>query len=143
VLVGQQEPVARRVVEELLPVEGAPRRARDIVTDACVRWSLADLVPSAAVVISELVSNVVDHAHTIMTIEAAVHDSCLYLAVHDGGSAPPAPRRQDATLARRGRGLHLVEAFSSEWGYVADEHGKTVWATVAMNIPGTDHVIRQ
>ncbi len=42
----------------------------------------------AALIISELVSNVVDHAHTMMTIQVAVGDSCLYLAAHDGGSAP-------------------------------------------------------
>ncbi len=128
-----QSPAARLMVEELLPVAGSSRRARDVVTDVCLRWDFAHLVAPATLIISELVSNAADHAHTLMTIEAAVQGSCLYLAVHDGSSAPPVLRAgNDEAKDARGHGLQLVAAFSSAWGYVADTDGKTVWATLAL-----------
>jgi hypothetical protein len=126
------DPTPRAVVEQLLPVSGAPRHARTVVTDACLRWDLPDLVGPAALIISELVSNVVDHAHTMMTIEVAHRDSHLYLAVHDGAGAPAVLRELAGDLALRGRGLMLVAAAATTWGYDHREDGKTVWATVAL-----------
>jgi two-component sensor histidine kinase len=127
------EPVSPLVVEDLLPVAGSPRHARDLVTEACVRSNLTRLIPAATVIISELVSNVIDHAHTIMTVEVALRPSQLYLAVHDGSSAPPVLRRSDDVPSRAGRGLRLVAAFSTAWGHLAEGNGKAVWATVAMD----------
>ncbi len=124
-LVIHRKPLSRAVDEDLLPAQGAPRHARDVVTDACVSWNLAHLIPPATLVISEFVSNVVDHAHTMMTIQVAVRDCCLYLAVHDGGSLPPTPRQQHENSSAGGRGLQLVAAVSTQWGYVANKHGKT------------------
>ena len=132
------EPVSPLVVEALLPVAGAPRRARDLVTEACVRSNLARLIPAATVIISELVSNVIDHAHTMMTVEVALRPSQLYLAVHDGSSAPPVLRRADDVQSHDGRGLHLVAAFSTAWGHTAEGSGKTVWATVAVDAAARD-----
>ncbi len=116
----QQFLAARRVAEDLLLVAGAARHARNVVTDACIRWNLTALAP-AALIISELVGNVVDHAHTIMTVEISLQPSCLYLAVRDGGGASPALRHIDGASDARGRGLQPVAAFSSDWGYIADE----------------------
>ena len=132
------DPTPRAVFEELLPVSHAARHARNLVTDACLRWDLPDLVGPAALIISELVTNVVDHAHTLMTIEVAHRDSHLYLAVHDGASAPPVPRKLAGNAqALRGRGLMLVAAAATTWGYDQNEDGKTVWATVALPRDGT------
>lgn len=125
------DPTPRAVSEELPPASNAARYARKLVTDACLRWNLPDLIHPATLIISELVSNVVDHAHTVMTIEVAHRDSQLYLAVHDGASAPPELRQLDSALPLRGRGLMLVAAAATTWGYDHREDGKTVWATVA------------
>jgi hypothetical protein len=132
--VNHQVPTARRVTQDLLPVAGAAQHARNVVTNACIRWNLADLVPSATLIISELVSNAVDHAHTIISVEVCVQDSYLYLGVRDGGGARPAVRHTD-DADTRGRGLRLVAAFSSDWGYITDAYGKTVWATLALPHP--------
>jgi anti-sigma regulatory factor (Ser/Thr protein kinase) len=127
------DPTSRDVFHELLPVSGAPRYARDVVTEACLRWDLPELVGSAALIISELVSNAVDHAHTTMTVEVSHRGSDLYLAVHDGSGAPPVPRASDGKdLASRGRGLMLVAATATAWGYRTEDGGKTVWATLAL-----------
>jgi anti-sigma regulatory factor (Ser/Thr protein kinase) len=127
------DPTPRAVSEELLPVSGAPRYARNVVTDACLRWDLPHVVGTAALIITELVSNVVDHAHTVMTIEVAHRDSHLYLAVDDGASTPPVPNdlAGDARVLR-GRGLMVVAAVATKWGYEQNDNGKTVWATVAL-----------
>jgi anti-sigma regulatory factor (Ser/Thr protein kinase) len=132
------DPTPRAVLEELLPVPGASRRARTVVTDACLRWDLPHVVGAAALIISELVSNVVDHAHTAMTIEVTRRDSHLYLAVHDGASTPPVLNdlAGDARVLR-GRGLMVVAAVATTWGYEQNDEGKTVWATVALPPGGT------
>jgi two-component sensor histidine kinase len=123
----------RAVSEELPPASGAPRHARNVVTDACLRWDLPDAVGTAALIITELVSNVVDHAHTVMTIEVAHRDSHLYLAVHDGASTPPVPNDLAGDAgALRGRGLMVVAAVATTWGYHQNNDGKTVWATVTL-----------
>jgi anti-sigma regulatory factor (Ser/Thr protein kinase) len=109
-----------------------------VVTDACLGWNLPNVVGAAAIIISELVSNVVDHAHTPMTIEVAHRDSHLYLAVHDGASTPPVAKDVTGdTRALRGRGLMLIAAVATTWGYDPNNDGKTVWATVALPPDGT------
>jgi hypothetical protein len=46
------------VVHELiLPVPGAARRARDIVTEACARWDFPRLTAHAALIVTELVTS--------------------------------------------------------------------------------------
>ena len=126
------------VVEDLLPVREAARSARNIITDACVRWDLPHLVGPASLIVSELASNVVDHAHTIMTLRASVRRSSLYLAMYDGSDAVPILRTVTGPM-ERGRGLHLVDALSTAWGYRLEHGGKTVWATVAMTTPDPWH----
>ena len=133
-IIGTRESAPSPIFEELLPVSQAPRHARNIVTEACLRWGLPHLLGPAALVISELVSNVVDHAHTLMTVEVVRRESDLYLAVHDGASAPPIVSEvADRTLPLRGRGLMLVAATATTWGCDHRNGGKTVWATIALS----------
>lgn len=138
---------AQSVVEDLLPVAFASRQARDVVTDACARWDLAHLLGPATLIVSELVSNAADHAHTMMTLTAAQRGAGLYLAVYDGSTAPPALNPDTSAAAIGGRGLQLVAAASTAWGYVAEDDGKTVWATVACpevpGKPGQHHRVRR
>jgi anti-sigma regulatory factor (Ser/Thr protein kinase) len=127
--VNRDEPV----VEDLLPIAHTPRHARNIVTEACLRWDLAHLITPATLIVSELVSNVVVHARTMMTLTVALRSAHLYLAVQDGSSTPPVLNGDTRYSTPGGRGLLLVAAASAAWGYVADEGGKTVWATLAVN----------
>jgi anti-sigma regulatory factor (Ser/Thr protein kinase) len=123
-------PGVRQVTEDLLPVVHAARHARNVVTDACLRWHLDHLVGPAALIVSELVSNVVEHAHTIMTLRVSVCGSCLRLAVHDGNTLPPVLRLGDAARSG-GLGLRLVASTGTQWGYTRQDDGKEVWATLA------------
>ena len=124
------------VSELILPVRGAARRARDIVTEACLRWDLPHLVASATLVASELVSNAVAHARTVMTLQVRLRPRHLYLAVFDGADAEPVPRRAEDPEMPGGRGLQLVERVSARWGYLRRTDGKVVWASFATSSDG-------
>lgn len=93
----------------------------------------ADTCDSAALVISELVTNAIVHtASSRVVCELHDHDDTVRIAVHDQGCAPgeprPSPQRPDE---EHGRGLLLVDALCRAWG--AHEHGPglLVWAELA------------
>jgi hypothetical protein len=113
------------IIDDLLPVSGAARRARDVVTDACLRWNLPDLTGPACIVVSELVNNAVEHAATMLSLRLSLRQRHLCLAVHDGSVAPPQLRRPHL----RGHGLNLVDAVAGSWGHLQTTDGKVVWAT--------------
>lgn len=125
------------LIQPLLPVAGAARSARDTATDACARWDLPWLIGPASLIAGELVSNGVEHAATLLTVRLSLSLSArhLHVAVRDG--SPAAPRLSDGPWdAPRGRGLRLVDAVSSSWGYLPTDGGKVVWAVLSTTDPG-------
>jgi anti-sigma regulatory factor (Ser/Thr protein kinase)/anti-anti-sigma regulatory factor len=121
------------ISDELLPVSGAARQARNVTTDACLRWDLPDQLPSATLIASELVSNVVDHAHTMMTLRLVLRPRYLHIAVRDGAAEGPPPQTSTGgATAVRGRGLMLVTATADSWGWLPTENGKVVWASLRL-----------
>jgi anti-anti-sigma factor len=121
---------APSVTDELLPIVGAGRRARELVGDACVRWGIPEQAGPASTVVTELVNNVVVHAHTMMTLRAAWRGELLHLAVRDGSPEPPVLHRNVPLTADTGRGLALVAALSRRWGSLPTDGGKVVWAVL-------------
>jgi anti-anti-sigma regulatory factor len=120
------------IVEDLLPVSGAARQSRNLATDACLRWELPDLVAPASLICSELVSNAVDHAATMMTLRLSVGNGYLSIAVRDGSAAEPVLTARSPTAAR-GRGLRLVLAVAHRWGFLPARDGKVVWASLLIS----------
>jgi len=128
------------LTDELLPLAGAPRHARNVATDACLRWDLPDLVGPASLIVSELVSNVIDHANTMATLRLSLRRRYLTIAVRDGSPVEPVwPGTQpdadawpgaDARPGFRGRGLLLVESIAHSCGCLPTEGGKVVWASL-------------
>ncbi|WP_307248817.1 ATP-binding protein [Catenuloplanes indicus] len=118
------------VAQDLFPLPGASLVAREVVTEACMRWGLPDAVAPASLIVSELVANVVDHAHTSMTLEIALRPGRLLISMRDGSRVPPMLRRDTTAPSARGRGLLLIEAVSADWGYRLDAAGKTVWTAL-------------
>jgi anti-anti-sigma regulatory factor len=116
--------------DELLPISGAARQARNVATDACVRWDLPELLAPASLVASEFVSNVVDHAHTMMNLRLTLRPRYLHIAVRDGAAEEPVLRTTQGNSAMRGRGLLLVEATAHSWGWLPTDNGKVVWASL-------------
>jgi histidine kinase-like protein len=131
------------LADELLPGTGAARHARDLATDACLRWDLPDLVPPASLIAGELVSNVVDHAHTMMTLRLVLRPRYLQIAVRDGSSDPPVSSRDLPPGAGHGRGLLLVESLAHSWGSLPSTDGKVVWASLRRPLLGARQQLGQ
>ncbi|GAC1379883.1 MAG: hypothetical protein NVSMB48_04660 [Marmoricola sp.] len=94
-----------------------------------------DLDPEARIalelIVSELVTNAVQHGDGDITMSLAPTDEGIRVAVHDYGDGRPEPRATDAR-STRGRGLQLVQSLASVWGVSSTgDSGKTVWAQVA------------
>jgi len=107
-------------------------RARHALLDALEAWELGGLGDSAALVLSELMTNAVRHGRVPgrgIGTRFVRQGSCLRIEVHDSGDAKP-ELQSPADDSEHGRGLALVDAITgSRWGVVARPGpGKVVWA---------------
>lgn len=112
----------------------APRRARALLRTVTQAWDIDDdLYQDAAIVVTELVANAVDHAGTPSTLSVELDHRGLCVAVRDGcAERAPRPRPVDPT-APRGRGLQMIEALTADWGVTVHAEGKTVWAVLGLS----------
>nr|WP_303709932.1 ATP-binding protein [Kutzneria buriramensis]WKX08239.1 ATP-binding protein [Kutzneria buriramensis] len=121
----------RRFRFELAAHPGSPAQARRLTRARLTGWSVCeDTCDTAALVVSELVTNAIVHtASSRVVCELHDGDDLVRIAVRDEGCAPgephPSPQRPEE---EHGRGLLLVEALCHSWG--AHEHGPglLVWA---------------
>ncbi|MGW1271387.1 ATP-binding protein, partial [Streptomyces sp. NPDC002491] len=126
-----QAAAERRFRFELAAHPGSPAQARRLTRARLTGWSVCeDTCDTAALVVSELVTNAIVHtASDIVVCELHDGDDLVRIAVRDQGCAPgephPSPQRPEE---EHGRGLILVEALCHSWG--AQEHGPglLVWA---------------
>ena len=119
----------RMVRNHELPYDpSAPALARTYVTLAGADWGLPDeLHDVAQTVVTELVTNAVEHARTGCVLHLALDDSRLHVSVHDHRpDAHGLPRFGDRDGA--GYGLLIVEGLSRRWGMTPHDGGKSVWA---------------
>jgi anti-sigma regulatory factor (Ser/Thr protein kinase) len=114
------------VARVLLPATPiAARRARQVVAEQCVSWD-TDLVDTALLLTSELVTNAVIHGHSDVQLQVCTDGGLLRVDVGDDNSRLPAPRSADDD-ALDGRGLQIVKLLASRWGVDKEPLGKTVW----------------
>ncbi|MEV0607340.1 ATP-binding protein [Polymorphospora rubra] len=130
-------PGVRRAHARLAPVPQAPGRARELVDGACRTWDLEHVVEDAKLIVSELVSNAVEHAGTDIDVTVRCHRGLLRLGVADRSVTTPVPATRDeggraggGPVALRGRGLPMVASQSREWGVIPGPSGKIVWAAL-------------
>jgi anti-anti-sigma factor len=128
-------PVSHRQADgRYAPTVAAPAAARDLVERACKSWEIEHLIEPATMIMSEFVSNAVQHAGTPIDVTLVLRGSYLHLRVNDSDPRPPTPRELDmyapGPLTERGRGLYLVDIYASAWGSSPTPTGKTVWATL-------------
>ena len=133
-------PGAEQVSVTLAPDPDAPSVARNLIGDACLQWGLAPLLHPSRLVMSELVTNAVEHAGTEIRVVVTRRGAGLHLAVGDGDPRPPrmirlTRPRPDLPLDERGRGLRTVHGTAALWGSVPTEGGKVVWATIRVTEP--------
>jgi anti-sigma regulatory factor (Ser/Thr protein kinase) len=119
----------------LKPVPQAPRLARETITTALEFWgSDEQRVDAGKIVATELVSNAVEHSaeEQEITLRTFLGDDGLpVVEVWDDVDAEPV-FRQPGEDEESGRGLLLVDAFSTRWGTnPVVGGGKVVWAVLA------------
>lgn len=112
------------------PVDArAPGVARGHVRRVCGRWAVDDDVREAAeIVVTELVTNAVEHAASTSVVEAERRTDTFLLRVRDFDLAPLPEAHLPDPRSPRGRGLAMVAAVASTWGVESHSDGKTVWA---------------
>jgi anti-sigma regulatory factor (Ser/Thr protein kinase) len=106
--------------------------ARRLVVDLLRAWRIPQDRDDAALLVTELVTNVVDHVggETALTLELEHFGGWLRIAVVDGSSVLPVVHALDGD-SPRGRGLHLVQAIADRWGSEDHRGGKRVWLDLA------------
>jgi hypothetical protein len=115
-----------RIRVRLRPVPDACRQVRHLVTQACTSWQRHDLMSTAALIATELVANVVRHAHTTMEFTFGIRDGRVNMTVRDHSRILPRSVDPGVTAAG-GRGLRLVRELSEAWGVLPVTDGKVVW----------------
>ncbi|MHC3474294.1 SpoIIE family protein phosphatase [Streptomyces sp. 7R007] len=103
----------------------AAGRARRYVREQLAVWGLPSLAPTAELLVSELVGNVVRHARSPVRLRL-LYGAELTCEVFDGSQTMPRIRRAKET-DEGGRGLQLISALSARWGARYTPTGKCIW----------------
>jgi anti-sigma regulatory factor (Ser/Thr protein kinase) len=91
-----------------------------------------DSTGTAALLVNELASNVVEHTNSDrIGLVVVRRGDVARIEITDCDPDAPAPTAQPVDPARpRGRGLHIVDALSLDWGVTMRAAEKTVWVEV-------------
>jgi hypothetical protein len=140
----------------VLPEPESVTAARHFALSRLAGWGGGALADDVGLVVSELVTNALRHSGKTAVYSSVPH-GCgpVHGLCGDGMPLPSAPqgirlrlmyeapwllcgildaspdapmRREPDYIAETGRGLHLVETFSTRWGWCGLPQGKIVWA---------------
>src|SRR5262249_11328879 len=85
-----------------------------------------DLLDTAALLTSEVVTNAITHARSSVGLSVDLTDDRVRVVVRDRSGDHP-EWRAGKQNGQSGRGLLLLEALSASWGVAPDARGKAVW----------------
>lgn len=129
----QAEPVPEGARAATFSVTADPQAvadARHFASRTLTAWGVdGATISSALLCLSELVTNAVIHTEAGCELRLVLDEGVLTTTVRDSGSnviIDPTHVSQDP-LAVHGRGLQLVDAFSTRWGSQLDAGGMAVW----------------
>lgn len=90
----------------------------------------------AALLVSELATNAVEHAATDFEVTVVTRADAVRLEVADGSTQPPM-LRVGPLESEDGRGLRIVAAMADRWGVETrpGATGKLVWCELALHPP--------
>lgn len=130
-------PEPNAVTCELRPRPASARLAREFARRTVSEWGWGGLAENVGLVVSELVTNALQHVPPIaprtssqwwIQLSLAGAGRHVMCAVTDPSDRCPTRQCPDLT-DESGRGLHLVDYFSSGWGWLPrSTEGKVVWA---------------
>ncbi|MGP4000289.1 SpoIIE family protein phosphatase [Streptomyces sp. 8N706] len=117
---------------QLAPDPREVGRARRLVREQLEAWGLAAVVESAELLVSEVVTNAVRHAHSgRVGLRLVRAEALLHCDVTDDDHALPVLLGAGRDAAG-GRGLRVVNSVARKWGASRTRQGKTVWFEVAV-----------
>jgi two-component sensor histidine kinase len=115
----------------------ASRTARGLITSTLDTHVSPATVRDAALLTSELVSNVIRHTDgaCVLALRFDPADGCVHIGVTDDE-----PDRRAEVVERHARteggfGLRLVQAIASRWGATHRPDSKTVWFQIGDPVP--------
>ncbi|HSL56487.1 MAG TPA: ATP-binding protein [Acidimicrobiales bacterium] len=129
-------PLADRRGDELVATRSfaddttSAAEARHFVIATLTRWGCERLVDDAQLIVSELVTNAVLHAHSPAHLDVRLVRGHLRLEVTDGGGGTPRQQPWDPHRIG-GRGLMIVSRLATRWGVDHEGGRKSVWAELA------------
>jgi hypothetical protein len=105
--------------------------ARRWAVGVCARLDREDLLESAELAVSELVTNAILHGEPPFSVRVRGTHAHPRIEVADASPRPPRPNPRmtegDELLSTVGRGLGLVARCSNAWGAYIQPEGKIVW----------------
>lgn len=97
-------------------------------------WGLAALVDDTQLLISELVTNALQHGtHDRIVFRLVIGTDALVVEVDDGSPGRRPTVRTADSDAENGRGLVLVDALATSWG--VSEDGTRTWCALKATAP--------
>jgi anti-sigma regulatory factor (Ser/Thr protein kinase) len=101
-------------------------KARHLTRSQLIEWGVDGQSEITELLVSELVTNALCHAHGTIRLTLSLQDGLLRCEVEDSDPALPSvyQAREDED---RGRGLHLIDLLSCCWGSARTPMGKIVW----------------
>ncbi len=92
------------------------------------------VITDAALVLSELLSNALQHATPLpgsgLRVAWSLDAGSVRVSVSDGGAQTTPELGEPNPSTTGGRGLRIVDRLSQCWGTRSDDEGTTVWAEV-------------
>lgn len=112
----------------LQPSVTAPALAREALRQVANQYVGSDVLDTAELLTSELVTNAVRHGQGVVTLAIQLAGPSLAVAVGDDDPAEPEVVPEQL-LSLGGRGMRMVDALSGAWGVTphSGRPGKDVW----------------
>lgn len=133
------------VSRTLPPRPESVKFARDFTRVTLRSWGLTALSDDAELVVSELVTNALRHAvrgpgsdKPTITLRLLAQAPYLMCMVSDPSREIPL-RRESGPEDSTGRGLQVIESYSTRWGWhLLDDGGKVVWALLPRQLTAAE-----
>jgi anti-sigma regulatory factor (Ser/Thr protein kinase) len=115
---------------DFAPEPSSVPQARRYAGLIAAEWSLPELAESLRYVVSELITNALDHAASVAPVHLwLLSDGARVVVMVGDASQDPPVMAAENTDATGGRGLAIVhELTGGKWGWFSRATGKAVWA---------------
>jgi anti-sigma regulatory factor (Ser/Thr protein kinase) len=121
--------------ELLPPVTSSVAAARRFVVAAARSWGVTVLANDLALVVSELVTNAIEHGAGPVGLAARRWGDGVQIEVSSALTSQRPARLDPSPMMETGRGLLVVDALASDWGHRESRLQRTVWARLTGALP--------